>query len=69
MSAIIFTAAQLKPEWALGFNSSVEWIGEGSDSEKYFHWAKLVHTMVTTFHAIVAPLTMVALQGHFSRTC
>jgi hypothetical protein len=32
--AIIFAAAELKPEWALGFDSSAEWIGEESDTER-----------------------------------
>ena len=33
MCAIIFAAAELKPEWALGFNSSAEWIGEETEIE------------------------------------
>jgi hypothetical protein len=71
MCAIIFATAELKPEWALGFNSSAEWISEETEIEKiwgkvkYFHWALLVHTMVKTFHAIIVPLAVVALQVHF----
>ena len=39
MCAIIFAASELKPEWALGFDSSAEWIGEETETEKI--WAKV----------------------------
>jgi len=34
MCAIIFAAAELKPEWASGFDSSAEWIGEENETER-----------------------------------
>jgi hypothetical protein len=61
MCAIISAPAELKLAWALGFDSSAEWIGEETEVEKIwvkvkcFHWSMLVHIMVKISHATVVP--------------
>jgi len=48
----------------LGFDSSVDWIGEDTETEKiwvkakFFHWALPVSTMGKTSHVIAAALKM-----------